>query len=418
MIRACPTLIAVAALTGLACSSDPLWRGSPQPSAPRVAAVFADDRNGLQNDDRPEDVPRVPMRTRVRPCCAFGTDLGVRVGSVAVPIFAIGNVRSADDIGHHSYDSGRGSDGHSGGPERNGLVYTCRGGFIDTAHVRDYMDWTLYLSTRFGRELETGTTINFPDPEGGHRRIVLQPLAPELIRAHGRRALSIALGQWAAYQMSLWHEVATWFGWSFYGPFPERASAFSPEDVFSNVVGIKMAGAVIWQGTAFSEGSYNAAVDQWLEQTLRYLGAVPANSGVEAVRAVDQLWWDSGARLPDPHLVRRRNIQGGSAVWPWTVPANTISPSLRNTLETKCEGDTQPQPMRVASRVAGLVLERVLRLEVELDPALASKEPFASLGPVVSQRDFPRILEAIREQNRFEFGPDADSRVGGSARFD
>ncbi len=83
-----------------ACVNDPLWRTTPLPSASYVASVFAEDDHGLQEDDRPEDVPLVPVRRRLRPCCAFGSDIGVRVGMLAVPVFAIGNIRSPDDIGH------------------------------------------------------------------------------------------------------------------------------------------------------------------------------------------------------------------------------------------------------------------------------------------------------------------------------
>src|SRR5262245_23345406 len=123
--------IVLAFLTLAACVNDPLWRTTPLPSGAYVSSVFAEDDHGRQQDGQPEDVPLVAVRRRLRPCCAFGSELRVRVGALRVPIFAIGNIRSPDDIGHHSYDSGRGRDGHSAGREKNGLVYTCRGGFID-----------------------------------------------------------------------------------------------------------------------------------------------------------------------------------------------------------------------------------------------------------------------------------------------
>jgi hypothetical protein len=406
-------LLAAALLVLTACVNDPLWRTTPVPSASYVTRVFAEDDHGIREDDRAEDVPLVPVRRRLRPCCAFGSDIGVRVGLLAVPGIAIGNLRSADDIGHHSYDSGRARDGHSAGREKNGLVYTCRGGFIDTAHVRDYVDWTLFLSTLIGRALETGVVFEFADDEGGRRRLVLEPVDPELVRTNGRRELAIGMAQWAAYQLSLWHEIATWYGWSSFEAFSERASAFSPEDVYSNVVGIKMAGPVIWQGTAFSEDTYNAAVDQWIDQALHYLGALDRAYAVRAAESVDQLWWDSNARLPDARLVLRRNIQGGSTVWPWTVPTDRLDETLRGAIETECEGSAEPQPLRVASRVPGLDFERVLRFEVDLSPQLVAQESLSRSGTRVTQSDFPRVLEVIRSLSRQEFGLDADSRTGG-----
>ena len=52
--------------------------------------------------------------------------------------------------------------------EHNGLVYTCRGGFIDTAHVRDYADWAIFLVAQIARLAETGGVVELPD-EGGRR---------------------------------------------------------------------------------------------------------------------------------------------------------------------------------------------------------------------------------------------------------
>jgi len=61
--------------------------------------------------------------------------------------------------------------------ERNGLVFTCRGGFIDTAHVRDDADWTIYFGSRFFEKLASGTAID-PTDEAGKRRFVLERIDP------------------------------------------------------------------------------------------------------------------------------------------------------------------------------------------------------------------------------------------------
>ncbi len=47
-------------------------------------------------------------------------------------------------------------------------------------------------------------------------------------------------------------------------------------------------------------------------------------------------------------------------------------------------------------------------LEIEVDDTLAKQSPFTELGRTVTQRDFPGIVAAIREQNRAEFGDNAD----------
>jgi hypothetical protein len=96
----------------------------------------------------------------------------------------IENIINAKDVGRHKYESGviqRGSDAPRavGSSERDGLVYTCRGGFVDTAHLRDYADWTLYLTAQIARRLYDGGTLELPD-EGGSRRVIVRPLAREL----------------------------------------------------------------------------------------------------------------------------------------------------------------------------------------------------------------------------------------------
>jgi hypothetical protein len=46
--------------------------------------------------------------------------------------------------------------------------------------------------------------------------------------------LVLWLAEWTAWQMSIWHETVTWFGWDAVPGFSEEASAFSPEDLYSN----------------------------------------------------------------------------------------------------------------------------------------------------------------------------------------
>lgn len=54
---------------------------------------------------------------------------------------------------------------------------------IDTAHVLDYADWTTYLGSRLFGQLASGATIQLSD-EAGKRRVVLEKIDPEFLRAH------------------------------------------------------------------------------------------------------------------------------------------------------------------------------------------------------------------------------------------
>lgn len=390
------------------CASSPRWQTTRQPDAMDAARLLASDTLGLRRDVRPDEMPRVPMRTRLRPCCAFGSGLRVRVGLLKIPGFSIHNIRSPEQIGHHNYDAGQIGQDIAKASERNGLVYTCRGGFVDTAHVRDYADWTLFLATRIGRLLETGGEIELPAGEGGQRRFVLKPVDAEFVRIIGRRNLTASLAVWAGFQMSIWHEIATWYGWASFEAFSERASAFSPEDLYSNLLGAKLAGPIISSGNDLSEDLFDDAIDVWFEQSLRFLGAVSADRGEAAMAAVDQHWWDSGARLPDPNLVLRRSLQMGPRIEPWLVPDRLLSTQEADRLAQDCGSDRDPHVLRNPSRIPGLEFSDVITLEIDLDEAFRSHPQLQNYAPQVRSLDFPALIEQIRSEVLAEFGPRAD----------
>ena len=403
-------LVVAGSCLGLACAAAPRWRADDKPIERDTALLFTEQgAAGVFREMYASEIPRIPVRAHLRPCCAFGAQLRIKLGPIPIPRYNLGNIVGPRDLGEHVYDSGVvqiGSrvdkDGlvHS---ERNGLVYTCRGGFVDTAHVRDYADWAIFLATSVARNLETGLDLSLPD-EGGRRRVIVQPIVPATVERVGRRAIAIELGQWLAFQLSIWHEIATWFGWSSISAFPEKVSAFSPEDMYSNMIGTRIAAAIASQRTARDETLYNRSVDEWLDRMLSYLDAVPADVGREAMRSVDGLWWDSAARLPDARLVLRRNLDVGTDVTPWLIPLDRMGPELAE----RCGSQPQALPMANPELLAGPKFSERASLSIEISEELAGQEPFRRLGGRITQLDFPEILEAIRAQNRAEFGEDAD----------
>ena len=401
-------LLVAFAIVVAGCASDPRWATTRRPDVLDAASLLASNETGLERILRPDEVPPVPVRRRLRPCCGFGSGLQVKVGRMNVPGVAIGNIRSPDDVGRHVYDAGQNAQDVLIGSERNGLVYSCRGGFLDIAHVRDYADWTLYLATAIGRRLETGGRIELPDSEGGLRTIVLQPVDEHHIAALGRRELATALAVSVAFRMSVWHEIATWYGWSSFSLFPERVSAFSPEDLYSNLLGTKIASAIVNSGDALSEPLFNEAMDAWLAQSMRFLGAVPASLGEEMMGAVDGLWWDSKARLPDPALVLRRNFTVGLRQDPWTVPPDRIPDGLSERLDAACGTERDPLPLRNPVRLFDLVFSEIAHLEIALERELANHPAFEPYDGTVTDAAFPELLEAIRLEAREEFGALAD----------
>ncbi|MFN2378033.1 MAG: DUF4056 domain-containing protein [Candidatus Binatia bacterium] len=400
----------VMALAVVSCAAKPRWHSDEEPIARDAARLFrAEGAMGAPRDPYADEVCEIPMRRNMRPCCAFGAQLQVRVGPVPIPLYFVGNLVDRRGLRHHVYDSGNTTLGSRGaGPEivhseGNGLVYSCRGGFIDVAHVRDYADTALYTITSVARLLETGGEITLPD-EGARVSISLRPVDADTLAQFGRWAIAIPLGQWLAFQSSLWHEIATWFGWSTFALFPEKVSAFSPDDLYSNLIGARIAAAVVSQRGARDEFAYNRNVVRWIDRTLAHLATVPVAAAEEAMRAVDGTWWDSKKRIPDVSLVLRRSFESGKVLRPWLVPPSKFGPHLR----AACGSDPKPLRLVNPSEMSGIEFASQASLVIELPEELAKQGPFVKLGRRITQKDFPAIVEYIRTENRRVFGPEAD----------
>ena len=347
------------------------------------------------------------MPHRLRPCCAFGTGLGVRLGYLPIAGLKLDNIVEAEDLGRHKFNSGMISLQNEPSnafisPEKNGLVYTCRGGFIDTAHIRDYADWMVFLAVRLRDQLEKGGTIELPE-EGGRRYIHVAAIKPEILHRAERDELALLLAQWASIQLAIWHETATWYGWSSWGVFPETASAFSPEDLYSNLVGIMLATALIRADLTSNEAEYNRSMDIAMPEVLRRLRAVPRDATRAALKSVDGRWWDSKRLLPDKEVVLRRHFDIGPQIRPWLLPADGPEAAWQIVRE-HCDDD-RPMPIRYPTRTAGIDLRAVIRFEVELSPTLAARiGVYRPEGPWVSQDDFPTLLQNAYGEARAEFG--------------
>jgi len=361
------------------------------------------------------DIPAIAYPRALRPCCAFGADLKVELGQVPVPGVELGNVVDPHDLGPHRYDNGylslRVSDPRGVvDDEKNGLVYTCRGGFIDLAHVRDNADNTLALASAIARSLETGASIEVP-PQGAAMRVRTRAVPAEAIQKYERVHLAVAMAQWAAFQLSIWHEIATYFGYASIAEWPEKISAFSPEDLYSNQIGVRLAGAIALAREARSDLEYDVSLDAWIRGTLERLGAVPVAESRAAMQAVDGAWWDSGKRIPDWTLVRRRHFETGPLLRPWRL--EHASPGTKGAVAplAGCRDAAPPLTLRVPDGFAGVPFRDYVTVEFDVDDALlATGFPLPHPGSRrVTQDDFPAIVRAVREANAETFGAGADA---------
>lgn len=365
-----------------------------------------------------EEVPDVPEPTRLRPCCVFGNDVAVSVGSVPVPGYEVRNVLDINELGNHKYNNGvlslqRPEDGRGVvSDEESGILYTCRGGFIDIAHVRDNIDRTFYLVAQIGRLPATGGVVALAN-EGGERRILVRPLDDQLVRARGLRQVVIGLAEWLDFQASIWHEIATWHRWSA-TTFSEQPSAFSPEDLYSNLLGLKIAGEVVRRHAAVSEDEYNRNITAMIKDALTKLGPLPKDASRFAFEYVDGIWWDSSKRVPDNQLVRHRNFDIGPRLYPWKLGDAQTSHALlagRKEYAEACGGDWRPRPLDVPNAMDGVPFARMATLEIRPDPVLLQngfRMPKAG-SDVVTADDFPQLIRDIRSACDQELGAGAAS---------
>lgn len=308
----------------------------------------------------------------IRTCCSFGTEMQL----FAIPGIKLTETTSLEKIGEHHY--------LGDASEENGIIYSRRGGFIDMAHLRDQSDWTAYLYTQLLDNKKKGSLTIILGREGGEKTLnVTIPSSLnnlDLIHLAGK----------IAYDLSVWHEIATWFGASSIPFVPERYSSFSIEDPYSNLLGVTI-GIQALQ----SELPYEQAVTQIIKKYLKDLDAVSNEAETFlAMEAVRDIWWTRDKKLPSSKVLLQRQLQVYPCLKPWLVPgwsSENQTPSELTVPEMASDGQN---------------LNQFYQLEFKLN----YKFPFHKIFPErkernITQNDFDRMLaqvatELTRKENR------------------
>jgi Protein of unknown function (DUF4056) len=379
-------LVAFGFIVAIGCGAR--WQAGPSSAVPpeRVARALGD--SNARGELLPGDIPELPPPEHVRPCCAFGTDLRVSVGDLPVPLFSLGNILEPDQIGHHRYGPNEGRVES----EKDGLVYTCRGGWADTAHIRDSADHTLYFATRIAKALPGPLEFEYPG-DGAQRTFRIAAIEPALVERYGRMQIATVLAEWMAFEISLWHESATWFGWQSIAGFSEQPSAFSLEDLYSNVIGIRIAAAILEDGSFRSQEDYDRVMDAWIVETLHQLEPLSKEQSVAVMHALDGRWWDSSYRLPDPHLVRRRAFETEMPLRPWRLEDAYGDEPLPSDVADLCHA-ARPRTLEVRSRIGSIEAAEVVSIEWRPEDWAEETLPFPRPDHVIHAADLPALMTA------------------------
>ena len=305
--------------------------------------------------------PLIPPRI-IRVCCAFGSNVGV----MGVPFFRLTEITGVEDIGPHHYLGNR--------SEGNGIIYTRRGGFIDLGHLRDQADWTAYLYEVIrtnkgnpGFELKLGY-------EGGTKKLVLN------IPDNLSETNSMILAGRIAYDLSVWHEIATWFGVSSIPFVPERYSSFSIEDNYSNLLG-----ATLGIESLESDLPFCDAMTKLLNEKLIELGRVDSVSQTyDAMEKVLNKWWTRKYQFPQANVTLKRAFSTYADTYPLIVPemADTTGQVCVLELPQLCNTD--------------LNLSDLYTLYFRLNGKFMSKHFFVhSKKKVITNHDFLSLINEI-----------------------
>ncbi len=254
---------------------------------------------GLELTERELSSP--PPRI-IRTCCSFGSDMSVMV----IPGMRVTDISSIDQLGKHTYL------GNS--DEGNGIVYTHKGGFIDIGHLRDQADWTAYLYARILKNQKDGLMIQKLGHEGGLKTLTLYvPTDLDSLDA-------MLLAGKIAYDLSVWHEIATWYGASSIPLFPERFSSFSVEDAYSNLLGAKLGIEAIKSDLPFEE-----AMSLLIDEKLKELDVVSTEDATyHAMEKVLDIWWTREVALPNKKFLLKRQLKVYPEVSPLLLPEDSM----------------------------------------------------------------------------------------------
>ncbi|ABZ78512.1 conserved hypothetical protein [Shewanella halifaxensis HAW-EB4] len=404
-------MVSVVAIFVLSACGSSDWQVRALPSEVAIGAALDNEPDiNLLHAIELQELPLVHIPKAVRPCCAFGNAQKVTIGPVPVPFFRYANTLAVDRVGPHAYEAGtfsyqKDAPNGSRGTENNGQMYTLQGGFIDLAHVRDTADNAIALFYRVYPKLGQLQTIKLPD-EIGPRTIELSEFDTKHLTARQRWEVAAAIAVRQAYFMAEAHEVAQWHGYRSWAPWSETVSAYSPEDLYSNMLGAKIALALINNNLAMNKELYNQHMTQWLLATLNWLEPVSIEQTNALFDVIDGHWWDSQQPLPSKFMLLKRHYKLGDKQSPYLVPkALAQSHAKWSEVEALFESAHQAHHLSLSNSTHGIDIDAIA--EQKLIVAEKYKDSFKHI-PVelwqdgFTQADFYQISLYNQAQDELE----------------
>jgi len=247
------------------------------------------------------------------------SQFGYNLSYFTIPLFPITAFINPENFGIHSYSK-------PGRKEKNGCIYSCRGGFIDFSHLRAAVDWTVYLTFKI---LTDPADIELA-PESGTLHL-------HFTNTDELSTKEIAdMAQKIAFERLEWHEAASWHYHPPYHIRTDQQSAFTPEDTYSNFLGTEIGKKIAlrilnnFETKPFAE----IATEEIAKEVDALMPMSTKKESKEAYDIVDRnkqmklpaeernndVWWDSNILFRDQRYVFKRDIDMGPRIDPWLVP--------------------------------------------------------------------------------------------------
>lgn len=302
-----------------------------------------------------------------------------------------------ENLGQHGY--------RPNWTEKTGIVYTCKAGHIDIAHVRVTIDYTLFFSAQAYQHIMRGDTeykFKLYEPSRYFVRLTYPENWEHLSQKDKEQIaynVSIKIGRYIAFSTTNWHEIITWFDYRSKGFEPEFPSSFTWDDVFSHLIGTHIAALAIED----TEHTYNEAVTLVLKKELQKLDAQPSHVSKRASESVRGRWFSGDFYSI---TINKRNLDIGlddGFVTPWLIPS-----------VSECEGAV-PQPYPVPE--IGTIAEYGFSVKFEIEPRIWQEKAILNAAYSNSNTKGKRvdpaihyapIMDYIKKDAVRRFGPEVD----------
>ena len=290
-------------------------------------------------------------------------------------------------LGNHSYGPGIG--------EASGIVYTKRGGSIDIDHLRGAADIARHAYDLSRSALLKGKnkfSVSPPFEYFSNKVEFKYPENWDSLSAEEKTSIatevSLQVGQTVGYNSTLYHEMLTWFGTRFL-LIPEFYSAFSWDDVYSNLVGTTLAMKAVQD----PKQNYNQAMTRLLTEEMKTLGAVPRAEAIRITDSVKGKWFKVGLALP---TISRKNVDAG-------FDDGYVSPAL-------IPGASDAEPIDYAVPALDSLEKYGIEMVYTMGSAHAADRKMRKIagtkGPLEPGRHFAAIMEHVRKEAVEKYGFD------------